>query len=298
MMAIPTCSWDRLAQHPVICLAPGLFGSAAAAKSCQGIPWRVECTYQGRTEQWIFEGPTPLSFLDYRVFMALTAAIHWSRDQRLRLGVQPNSEVGRTLRRGLALQGIDGMVYAVRTAISELTREAGYTESRHLTTVVRASLERLHATRVTRRVRDDACQQSRLIHYVVTGPYRRPVLVAMNPWVSALQDRRAGGGNRPRLRYAQGSLAQMRILVRVSEVAVRIYWRLCGWVDPGGSAKKVALKTLMEYGWGPATHGVSDRVRRYRRARTQEAVQALTTIGWQVAGPIGDRQIYTVAREI
>ncbi len=119
-----------------------------------------------------------------------------------------------------------------------------------------------------------------------TTDYRRPLLIALNPWISALQDYEAGD------RYVALSLEVMRTLAATSETAVRLYWRLAGWVN--GPPRRVSLARLIDDAWGPVPVGLSDRVERYHRAETQVAIQALSTVGWTVE-PINVR-MYQIAR--
>lgn len=278
-----TCRLDRVAQHPVICLTPGLFGWAARPRELAESAWALTKSQQRPPETWTLAGPEPLSYLDGRLCMVLTGLVHGSQRERLWVGPAPKSDLGRAIRQALGCA--DGVgFYAAKTSLGALAREAGYTPSPQMSRQIRAGLDRLQATAVTVAT-PTGTTHSRLVGVGLTDDYRHPLLIALNPWISDLQDYESG------VRYVALSLQAMRTLVGVSEAAVRLYWRLAGWVN--GPPRRVSLPTLIEYAWGPV-QPKSDRSLRYRRAETQAAVLALRAIGWSVEAI--DGQIYQVSR--
>jgi len=279
-----TCKLDLIAQHPVICLTPGLFGWAARPREPVVSAWTLTKAQQHPPETWTLASPEPLGYLDGRLFMVLTGLVHGSQRERLWVGPAPKSDLGRAIRQTLGCA--DGVgFYAAKTSLGALAREAGYTPSPQMSRQIHASLDRLQATVMTVAT-PTGTAHSRLVGVGLTDDYRRPLLIALNPWISHLQEYESG------VRYVALSLQAMRTLVGISEAAVRLYWRLAGWVN--GPPRRVSLATLIEYAWGPGEPNPSDRSLRYRRAETQTAVLALEVIGWSVEAI--DSQIYQLSR--
>ena len=116
--------------------------------------------------------------------------------------------------------------------------------------------------------------------------YRQPLMMVLNPMVSALQ-----GESRRGARYATLALSDLR---SVSDVATLLYVRLAGWIDWNREGRQVTENVLLHYVW--PTRSAADRTERHRHGQIRRALRELAGLGWDITGPEGDRHTYRIGR--
>ena len=273
----PELQLTRYARHdPAHCLCPGLF--RAMRKQERDRP-RLDVKYEYAGAEIRFRGPTALGADDLRVLAAVVALA--GRDGT-DLTTAPKSEVGRMLR---ALLGTEGELTVstpsryVHTSMRQLAREAGYSDGGGaILSHVRQCLDRLDCTKV-QVTRNRVAWSTWLLARVIdleTGD----VAIAVNPQLAA----GIIGGQHARI-----DMSELRALS--SDAATLIFHRLCGWLDPGSTAR-VTVPTLADYVWPtPAPNGAAARKRRQRIRAAMAAIGQLA--GWTVRG---NCDVYAITR--
>lgn len=254
------------ARHdPAHCSPPGLFRSLKRGdrKRC-----KLEIVYHfGDDKRMEFSGPEPLGGDDLRILQGLVAM---AGPFGIVLSPKPKTEGGRQLRQSLQTkwEAVHADALVVKGSYRALAREVGYANPDN-TRLVRESVERMWKVSII--VQNGRERQGfRLLSEYASDEKDGKLYVALNPLIARAV---TGGG-----RYVWISMDEVRALK--TDPARLIHQRLCGWIDPGKSAR-VKLDTLCGYVWpDPSTNPNTLKARR-RTAR--KAMAELADIGWTVS---------------
>ncbi len=271
-----TCSLSLShARHdPVTCLTPGLFRSLRRGDRKKQ---KLDVTYRyGENESARFIGFEPLGVDDMRLLQWLVAS---AGPNGVLLAADHSGNMGRQLRLRLDArfdaQEQDCLV--VKSSISKLLDDAGLARGGNNFTTLKASLIRL--SNVTMVVRNGSRQASfHLMSHAFDEDDGR-LFVAINPRISE-----AVLGYRPHTRI---ELVEVKALK--SEPACLIHQRLCGWLNPGRSAK-LDINTLAGYVWIEPAANINTM--KTRKQAVKKALSELVEAGWAIKeGPRGTWQI-------
>lgn len=261
--------WQYLthARHdPSHCLTPGLFCSLPRGQRKKR---KLDVKHiQGGT-LFEFSGPEPLAVDDLRVMQALVAMA----TDGMVLSPEPQTEGGRQLRLSLETRwdAAQSDAVVIRGSFRAVAQIAGYANPND-TAKVRRCIERLWKTSVIVQVGNLRYGFRMLSEYAGETRTRDGRLyVAMNPLIAHAV---FGGEN---TKYIYISMEEVRGLK--TDPARLIYQRLCGWVDPGGASKQVALDTLCSYVWPDEA---KPETMKRRRQKTRRALDELADVGWTI----------------
>lgn len=250
------------------CLAPGLFRSLKRGDRHR---MKLDVVYElddgARVE---FKGPEPLGSDDLRVLQGLVAM---AGPQGMILTPTPRTAAGEQLRLSLEPRwdAVTANTLVVKDSFYALAREIGYSlTSGGTLRSIRESIERLWTISIIAQDSSGRRQGYRLLSGYASDTDRGKLYVALNPMLA-----KAVLGQLP---HARINLSEVRSLK--GDVARLIHQRLCGWLDPGQSAR-VGIDTLCGYAW--PVPGQAGSSRRMRRKRIRTALSELVGLGWTVA---------------
>lgn len=249
------------------CLAPGLFRSL---KRGERKKLKLDVTYDYGAQTLRFVGFEPLDAQDMRLLQGIIAL---SGPNGVILSDEPKTDRGRQLRLLLdpKLDAAKADALVVKGTLGQLMREIGYTtdgaESRR---DLKASLLRM--SNVTLHVKEGSREASfHLLSYAFDED-DGTLFVALNPRVAEAVMGSSSKG------FTRIELSEVRALQ--SDPARLVHQRLCGWIDPGKSAR-VELNTVCGYIWPNSTDNA--HTMKTRRQTARKALAELAALSWTVS---------------
>ncbi|PSR26501.1 MAG: hypothetical protein C7B46_19915 [Sulfobacillus benefaciens] len=270
---------------PAYCLAPGLFSAVPHGQRHQ--PFRLVYAF-GKTEHLEFLGHQRLGADDLKTLLALVTLAS-SPDYAGTYQIDPDTAhpIGQRLRGGLELQedAVRKPILAVHTSFYRLGKLVGFSH---------------HGTRQIQLIQD-SLERLALVTVIVQSRSRnktRRTISHIIGWCdSTIEDSESSGTLWVALdtriteavlgmkRYSLLFLRDVQILG--SDVAVLLYQRLCGWIDPG-IQRSIALDTLVQYVYPHDVHSTTHpnhtekKLRWYRRHSVLTALEKFRSIHWDV----------------
>jgi hypothetical protein len=269
--------------HHAVC--PGVFRNILKGSPRRAI--KIRNHYKdGKTTE--FTSPCQPDGEDLRVMLALIAIA--SEDPRRILRKNPATADGIELRKRFAPEHDAAdmtMVVAQGTykGLAEMMGKA-WRRGDETITELRGSLERLANIWIT--ISNGNYRYSFQLCSVALEKEPGTFKIAINPILS-----------RSLIEPCAFRTVDVDAIRGLSASALIIYVRLCGWIDEG-SSHKIALETLVGYGWGvppqdqnaPETPPPKNTVRQWR-VKARKALDEIRNLGWGVSGT----EVVTIARQ-